>query len=197
MALIPTPVPGATPLDPDEIAGLIPRGVLTQQDLNLVESENILLAEAWLASTRLPAVLDDEFARTLHRKMFDRTWRWAGLYRNSEKNIGIAPGGIGPAMRNLMADVHEQIESRAYGVAKAVVLFHHRLTRIHPFANGNGRHARMLADVMMRRHDLPPFTWGRGDLFHPGEARAAYIAALREADGGHAGPLLAFLEVAD
>ena len=197
MALNPVHAPGATPLDPDEIAGLIPGFVTTQEELNLVESENILEAEAWLAGARRFDVLDDGFARALHKRMFGKTWRWAGHYRSTEKNIGIAPENVAVALRDLMADVRAQIESQAWPVPEIAARFHHRLTRIHAFANGNGRHARLMTDLLMRQCGWPPFTWGRGDLVHAGDERTAYIAALHSADQGDFAGLLAFLGASD
>ena len=195
MALKPDHPPGATPLDPDEIAGLIPSGVSAQEQLNLWESENILAAEAWVAGLRRLDVLDERFLRELHRRMFDRTWRWAGIFRKSGKNIGIAPELIAPAIRDLVEDVRAQIEAKAMPIAEIAARFHHRLTRIHPFANGNGRHARMMTDLLLRQHGAVPFTWGQGDLVHAGELRSAYIAALRAADAHDYAPLFAFLGV--
>lgn len=195
MALTPDAPPGATPLDPDEITGLIPSGIATQEQLNLWESENILAAETWAAGLRRLDVLDEGFVRELHRRMFGHTWRWAGRFRRTEKNIGIAPEQIAPAIRNLLEDTRVQVEAKAYPLAEIAARFHHRLTRIHPFANGNGRHARMLTDLLMRQLGMRPFGWGRGDLVHVGEVRTAYIAALRAADAGEFEPLLEFLGV--
>lgn len=184
--------PGATPLDPDEIEGLIPPGIATQGQLNLWESENILEAEAWVAGLRRLDVLEEAFVRELHARMFDRTWRWAGAYRKSEKNIGIAPEKIAPAILDLVRDARAQVEGRSLPIDEIAIRFHHRLTRIHPFANGNGRHARMITDLLLWQHGAKPFTWGRGDLVRAGNVRDAYIAALHAADGGNYAPLLAF-----
>lgn len=197
MALKPRHAPGATPLDPDEVAGLIPHAVTTQEELNLFESENILEAEAWIAGVRRLDVLDDAFARSLHKRMFGNTWRWAGQYRTTEKNIGIAPEKIAVAMRELMADVRAQLDSKAWPVHEIAARFHHRLTRIHAFANGNGRHARLMTDLLLRQCGVPPFSWGRGDLVHVGDERTAYIAALHDADQGDFTTLLAFLHAGE
>lgn len=195
MALIPNEPPGATPLDPDEVAALIPAGVTTQEQLNLWESENILEAEGWIAGQHRIEVLDERFLKELHRRMFGRTWRWAGRYRNSGKNIGVAAEQIAPAVRDLLEDVRAQIQARDLPVEEIAARFHHRLTRIHPFANGNGRHARLATDLLLRQLGARPFNWGRADLVHPGEARSAYIAALRAADDHDMGPLMGFLGV--
>lgn len=163
MALIPNEPPGATPLDPDEVVALIPAGVTTQEQLNLWESENILEAEGWIAGLHRIEVLDERFLKELHRRMFGRTWRWAGRYRNSGKNIGVAAEQIAPAVRDLLEDVRAQIQARNLPAEEIAARFHHRLTRIHPFANGNGRHARLATDLLLRQLGARPTTttWGR------------------------------------
>lgn len=196
MALTPGQPPGATPLDPDEAAALLPASLTTQEMLNNWEAENILEAESWLATRARVDVLDERFIRALHARMFGRTWRWAGTFRTSGKNIGIAPELIAPAIRDLVLDVRAQVAAKAMPVEEIAARFHHRLTRIHPFANGNGRHARLVTDLLLRQLGAAPFTWGRGDLVHAGEVRSAYIAALRAADDHDLNPLLAFLGVA-
>jgi Fic-DOC domain mobile mystery protein B len=185
--------PGATPLDPDEAVGLIPRHITTQAQLNEWEFANILDAQRWAFGLRRRQVLDDKFARDLHKRMFGKTWRWAGQYRTSEKNIGIAPGSIAVELRNLVKDVRAQLEARAFSIDELAARFHHRLTVIHPFANGNGRHARLMIDVLLKRQQAELFTWGKGDLVRDGEVRGRYIDALRAADRHDYGPLVAFV----
>lgn len=74
------------------------------------------------------------------------------------------------------------------------VRFHHRLVRIHPFPNRNGRHSRQAADYFMRALGRPPFTWGAiGAAGDVDGTRQRYWAALREADRGSLGPLEAFV----
>lgn len=80
----------------------------------------------------------------------------------------------------------------AYPPAEIGARFHHRLVSIHPFANGNGRHARLMADLLMENMGEKPLTWGRTNLASAGEARARYIAALQAADRGDLKPLIAF-----
>ncbi len=81
--------PGATPLDPDEAAGLIPTHISTQADLNAWEQLNIAQGDQWAARQTKRELLDEGFVRDLHKQMFDKTWRWAGSFRNSNKNIGV------------------------------------------------------------------------------------------------------------
>lgn len=183
----------ATPLDADEAEGLIPTHVTTQQQLNAWEQENILAAERWLFwSPRVRAEPTREFLVGLHRRMFDRTWRWAGEFRRTEKNIGIDPHRIGIAVRDLCDDVRFWLEHGTYEVDEAAVRFHHRLVAIHLFPNGNGRHARMVADAVAARAGKPRFSWGSHDLAEIGAVRKRYITALQQADRGDISPLLGF-----
>lgn len=184
---------GGTPLDPDEAAGLIPRGVSTLEQLNAYEQENLLEAMAWLSTARKREVLDDEFIRELHRRMFGRTWQWSGRYRSTEKNIGVAPERIGVAVRELIANVRAQLDAAEHPLDEIAARFHHQLVSIHPFANGNGRHARLMTDLLLQRQGARAFSWGRDDLMRHGPAREAYVAALRSADARDFAPLLHFV----
>ena len=193
MAIAKVEAPGATPLDPDEAAGLLPTGVTTVEALNAYESENILAALGWLESVKRKDPLDDEFLRELHRRMFDRTWRWSGRYRQSEKNIGIDPARIAVAVRELTLDVRMQVDAAGADLDAIAARFHHRLVWIHPFANGNGRHARLAADLLLEQGGRERFSWGAGDLMVDGPARQSYIESLRKADGGDLAPLIRFV----
>ena len=192
MALTPDTPAGATELDADEAAGLIPKSLTTRAQLDEFESANIAEAMAWSATKRRD-VLAEGFLRDLHRRMFGRVWRWAGLFRASGKNIGIAAHDVPAAMRDLVEDAKAQIAAGHTPVDEVAARFHHRLTRIHPFANGNGRHARLATDLLLEQLGERHFSWGAADLKHAVEAREQYIAALRAADGGNHRPLLDFL----
>jgi Fic-DOC domain mobile mystery protein B len=185
---------GATPLDADEMAGLIPSGISTRSQLDELEAANIVDALNWALDGKHD-VLSDEFARKLHQRMFGNVWKWAGNHRASEKNIGIAPHDIGASMQDLMKDVRAQIASGQLTAEEIAVHFHHRLTKIHAFANGNGRHARLMTDLLLGQLGREPFEWGASDLVHEGDVRTRYIAALRSADAKDYAPLREFLEV--
>jgi Fic-DOC domain mobile mystery protein B len=184
--------PGATPLDPNEIEGLLPSHVRTQEELNEWEQANIGRALGWLATARKRDVLDEKFVRDLHKRMFDGTWRWAGIFRNTERNIGVASEQIAPKLRDLLDDTRYWLQHGTYAIDESAARFHHRLVSIHCFANGNGRHARLLTDLLLRANGASPFSWGRADLVHSGVARDNYLAALRSADAGDCMELLRF-----
>lgn len=174
---------GATPLDQDEIIGLIPPHITTQQQLNEWESANILQAELWLFSRHNHGdFLSLNFTKQIHAKMFDNTWLWAGQFRTTEKNIGISPFKITTDLNNLLEDVRYQLLNNVISVDEIAYRFHHRLVAIHPFANGNGRHARLHTDLVLVQAGQPRFTWGRKKLDAKGFVRNQYINALRNAD---------------
>jgi Fic-DOC domain mobile mystery protein B len=183
--------PGATPLDADERASLIPGHIATQGDLNEWEQLNILQGERRARSQRRE-ILDEQFLRRLHREMFGETWRWAGRFRTSDKNIGVDWLHIGVEVKNLLDDVRYQLEHGGIPADEIAIRFHHRLVAIHPFPNGNGRHARLMADLLAERLGRPRFTWGSASLVDANDARQRYIAALRAADSRDIAPLLAF-----
>lgn len=184
---------GQTPLDPDERAGLIPEHLATKGDLNDWEQENLLRAVRWLKRVRSPDVLSEAFCRTLHSKMFDQTWTWAGTFRRSDKNIGCDWTQVGARLAQLLANTRWWIEHNAFHYDEIAARFHRDLVWIHPFPNGNGRHARMMADALLRSLDQPSFSWGGGgNLVNVSEARTRYLEALRAADRDDYQPLLAF-----
>ena len=134
------------------------------------------------------------FVRDIHRQLFGDVWKWAGTFRTTEKNIGVDPLEIAVQLRMLLGDVHFWIKNETYGPEEIAIRFHHRLVSIHVFPNGNGRHARIMADALLTKSfNKQPIDWARGhDLQSMGERRKEYIVALRKADGGNYDPLFLF-----
>ena len=185
---------GQTPLDPDEASQLVPSHLVTQAALNEWEQANILQAVRWLARARVGEVLTEGFCRELHRRMFGRTWKWAGTFRLSNKNIGCDWTEVPVRLRQLLDNARFWLDEKVYPVDVAAARFHHQLVLVHPFPNGNGRHARLMTDRWLRQCGTKPFSWGDGaDLVAQSTARDRYLAALRAADNGDCEPLLAFL----
>jgi Fic-DOC domain mobile mystery protein B len=125
--------------------------------------------------------------------MFGRTWRWAGKFRRTLKNIGVPPETIATELEKLLAVLSYWVEHGTYDPDEIAIRFHHRLVAIHPFSNGNGRHAREMTDRLLVHLGRPRLTWGAATLHAPGEARARYLEALRAADGGEYQPLRDFV----
>lgn len=185
---------GATPLDPDEADGLIPSHITTQGQLNEWELVNIVDGERWAFSRKQKNLLGIEFVRRLHKRMFGDTWRWAGTFRSTEKNIGVDPARIQPALLDLFKDVGTQLEHKSYSLDEIAARFSHRLVSIHPFANGNGRLSRAMADLLLVQQGAERFSWGaKKNIVSEGDTRQAYLDALRAADARDYAPLLAFV----
>ena len=182
----------ATPLTAEERDGLIPSYITLRHELNEVEQANILEAEQW-AFARKRDVLDERFLTALHKRMFGRVWRWAGKFRLTERNVGVDPYRIATDLRQLLDDSRYWIARGTYPPDEICTRFHHRLVAIHPFPNGNGRHARLATDLLLVALGQSRFSWGRTSLVTPGETRQAYVAALRAADARDIRPLLEFV----
>ncbi|MCH7934339.1 MAG: mobile mystery protein B [Gemmatimonadetes bacterium] len=183
---------GASPIDADEAEGLIPGHIHTRGELNAWEQQNIIEAARWVRTATEPALRESTILG-LHKRMFDRTWEWAGRYRTSEKNIGVFWADIGVEVRKFVDDGAYWLEHDVSSVDEAAARLHHRLVLIHPFANGNGRHARLWCDLLLKQNGRPMFSWSSEELDRAGESRQRYIEALRKADGGDFGPLLGLL----
>jgi Fic-DOC domain mobile mystery protein B len=182
----------STPLTEEEREDLIPSYIALRPELNEAEQANILEAEEW-AFARKRDVLDERFLTGLHKRMFGRVWCWAGKFRKTERNIGIDAYRITVELRQLLDDCRYWIEHSTYAPDEIAARFHHRLVWIHPFPNGNGRHARTATDLLLVSMGRPRLTWGRVNLVDPGETRQRYVDALRAADHHDIGPLLEFV----
>ena len=175
-----------TPIRPEEAEQLIPR-ISTIGELNEYEALNILRAREWAFDNRTMKStdpLEEPYVRKLHQRMFANVWKWAGTYRKHELNIGCDPREILQRIPQLLGNVQYWLEHKTFLFDECFVRFHHQLvSKIHPFPNGNGRHARMMTDVLAVKYGQPEFTWGAGaNLVAEGDARAQYLAALRALD---------------
>jgi Fic-DOC domain mobile mystery protein B len=182
----------STPLTPEEREGLIPSYITLRRELNEAEQVNILAAERW-AFSRKRNVLDEAFLSRLHLRMLRDVWRRAVEYRTTPRNIGVDAWRVGTELRQLLDDTGFWIEYGTYESDEIAVRFHHKLVWIHPFANGNGRPARLAADLLLVQLGRKRFTWGRGSLTSIGQLRANYVSALRAADNHDYEPLKAFV----
>lgn len=182
----------ATPLTPEEQRDLARSDISSRHELNEVEQANILRGQDWALRRRGPLLLSEKFIADLHEHMFGEVWRWAGEFRRSERNIGIPFYRIPIDLHQTLDEVNAWIEYKAYSTDEIAVRFHHRLVAIHPFPNGNGRHARLMADLLVMQLGGDRFSWGRVNLRDASEVRARYITALQAADNHDYRPLLAF-----
>ena len=183
----------ATPINQDETFNLIPSGIITQDDLNVFEQKNIKDAEDWLFRGKNKKLkISDDFIRKIHKKMFDKTWKWAGKYRTQDMNIGTDWQRIPQDMIYLCDDLNYQLDNKIYEIDEIAVRFSHRLVLIHPFQNGNGRLSRLVADWIVWANGKPRLTWGNVSLTEQSEIRKKYINALKKADEHDISDLLEF-----
>lgn len=181
----------ATPLTAEEREGLIPSHVTLHRELNELEQQNILEADTWVFARRHNP-LRRAFLRSLHHRMFGKVWRWAGVYRSSNKNIGVDREQIQIRLDEALDNVRYWIEHKTFPPDEIAVRFHHELVFIHPFPNGNGRWSRLMADILAIRLGQPRFSWGSSSLRAADKTRQAYIEALKAADNHDFTALIAF-----
>ncbi|MCB1675102.1 MAG: mobile mystery protein B [Halioglobus sp.] len=186
---------GATPLDPDELDGMKFKHVSIRGELDQLEQAGITEGLKWLDKQKNPDVLSEAFVLELHKRLFGSVWKWAGTFRRTEKNIGVDPIQVAIQLRQLLDDAKYWVEHDTYSPKELAARFHHKLVFIHPFPNGNGRHARIMADaVLTKLLNEPAIDWAGGyRLEAMNERRDQYIAALRAADGHDMSALLEFV----
>lgn len=182
----------ATPLEEDEKEGLIPSYITTRGELNEAEQANILEATEW-AFARKRDVLEERFLDKLHTRMFKHVWKWAGEHRRTDKNVGVDAYQIPTELRRMVDDCIYWIDNETYPLDDIGAQFHHRLVWVHAFPNGNGRHARLATDLLLKSLGRTSFTWGQNSLVDAGETRMRYVKALRAADKHDFAPLKVFV----
>jgi Fic-DOC domain mobile mystery protein B len=174
---------GSTLLDPDEINGLKIIYINTRAELDRWELENIQEGLIWAERQKPLKLITEEFIPTLHKKMFSKVWKWAGTFRKTNKNIGVNWPYIPSELRNLIGDLDYWVKNNSFTPLEIGARFHHRLVWIHPFPNGNGRHARLITDLIITRYFcVKPFTWGSNLALETDALRKTYIDALKAAD---------------
>lgn len=186
---------GQTPLEEEEKEGLKIKSITTQGELDEFEQLNIEKAVEWTIHTKLKSenILTEKFIKDLHKKMYSDVWKWAGEFRRTEKNIGISWTKIGIELKNLLDDTKYWIENKTYLPEEIAIRFKHRIVSIHCFPNGNGRHSRMMADIIIESiFGKEIFSWHQSNMVKANETRKEYINALRKADNGNIVPLIKF-----
>ncbi|MEI7523042.1 MAG: mobile mystery protein B [Mariniphaga sp.] len=184
-----------TPLDEDEKEGLLIPTIATRSELDEFEQQNIEDTIHWvLARSFKPMeILTEKFAKNLHRRMYGNVWGWAGKFRKTNKNIGVDKWAISSSLKNLFDDTTFWTEHNTFEPDEIAIRFKHRLVCIHCFPNGNGRHSRLMADVIIDKiFKRPVFSWGASSFLHQSDARTTYLKALREADKNNYQQLISF-----
>lgn len=186
---------GQTPLDEDEKEGLLIQSIATRGELDEFEQQNIEDAIQWSLTRKFKSerILSESFIKELHKRMYKNVWRWAGEYRKTNKNIGVDKLDIPVALRSLIDDASYWLKHNVYEPAEFAIRFKHRLVSIHCFPNGNGRHSRMIADIIVEKiFQQTVFSWGGASLSEDMDIRAQYLKAIRKADIGDFELLLKF-----
>lgn len=188
---------GQTPLDADEMDAILIPNVITRGELDEVEQRNIEDAIRWTLERRRrftsDEILSEQFIMDLHKRMYGEVWSWAGYFRKTNKNIGVDKYEIGIRLRALLDDCRHWIKHKTFPEDEIAVRFKHRIVSIHCFPNGNGRHSRLMADLIIEKiFDNDVFSWGGRHLIKRSNFRSIYLKALREADWGNIDPLVAF-----
>lgn len=186
---------GQTPLDEDEKEGLLIKTISTRGELDEFEQNNIEQAIAWTLrrSFKPDVILTEAFIKDVHKRMYGDVWRWAGEFRYTNKNIGVDKWQIPTELKYLLDDARYWIDNQTFSPEEIAIRFKHRIVSIHCFANGNGRHSRLMADIIIEKiFGMPVFSWGAANLVKQGDARMNYLKAVRVADGGEMGMLMEF-----
>lgn len=188
---------GQTPLDEDEKDGLLIPTIATREELDEFEQQNIEDALQWILtkSFKMETILTERFVCDLHKRMYGGIWGWAGKFRKTDKNLGVDKWQIPTALKTLCEDSMYWVENEVYLPEEIAIRFKHRIVSIHCFPNGNGRHSRLMADIIISKvFKRPLFSWGTRDLVHKGDVRNLYLKGLREADNGCFQSLLKFVK---
>ena len=156
-----TPGYGETPLPHDELTALLPHVVKVLEkpvsraavyDLEQAVQEQVsedLLTAAFNGSLSLDELLTDYFVRDLHERLYGDIWSWAGRWRQRDVNIGVDPRQIAVELRSALDNIRYRWEHTDDWTARDLGLATHAETvRVHPFADGNGRTTRLLADLV-------------------------------------------------
>lgn len=188
-------IDGQTPLNEEEQDGLLIPSITTREELDEFEQLNIEKAIQWTFGKKWKAeqLFTEKFVKDLHKRMYGEVWKWAGAFRASEKNIGIKSYLIPSELKMLLDDALFWVQNGTYSPEELAIRFKHRLVSIHCFSNGNGRHSRLMADLIMEKvFNATFFSWGSTNLVKANETRTAYIKAVKMADKHDLHPLIDF-----
>jgi len=186
---------GQTPLDEEEKDGLLITTISTRGELDEFEQQNIEQAVQWTLgrSFKPELIFTEAFIRLVHQRMYGDVWAWAGDFRKTNKNLGVDKWQIPTELRYLLDDAGHWHENNTYPPDEMAIRFKHRIVSIHCFPNGNGRHSRLMADIIIEKiYKQPVFSWGAANLSSNSDIRVAYLKAIKTADAGDFGLLLAF-----
>lgn len=187
---------GQTPLDTEELEGLRINTISTKSELDEFEQQNIEEVMLWVSGKKWKKekIFSEAFVLDLHKRMYKNVWKWAGTYRKTEKNIGVSSYQIPMELKKLLDDTLFWIDNDTYTPDEIAIRFKHRLVAIHCFPNGNGRHSRLMADIIVEKlYGLLPFSWGVKQKNVTKEmVRKEYIYSVKEGDRNNINSLIDF-----
>jgi len=184
---------GQTVLSPVEKKGLKLTHISNMKELDEAEQMNINEGLLWLQGQKSEDYISEDFFQKLHLKLFGKVWRWAGVYRHTNKNIGIDYWKVPREMNGFVENANYWLKNKSYpDWPEFLAHFHHKLVFIHPFPNGNGRFSRIVTNHLckMNQHEAP--TWQAH--LEPKVRRGHYIKSLREADDKQYSKLIDFFK---
>jgi len=186
---------GQTPLEEEEKEGLLIKHITTKRELDEFEQQNIEKAIEWVITRKftIENVLNEGFILDLHKRMFGDVWSWAGKFRTSNKNIGVDKLLISTSLFQLNENCKYWIQNNTFMPDNIAIEYKHQIVKIHPFANGNGRYSRLMADIIIEKIlGGEIFTWGKVSLIQKSDNRTKYIDSIKVADKGDIKPLIEF-----
>ncbi|MEM9896236.1 MAG: mobile mystery protein B [Bacteroidota bacterium] len=186
---------GQTPIEEEEKAELLIPTISTKKELDEFEQKNIEESMQWLLRKKFTAdqVFTEKFIKELHGRMFGHVWRWAGTFRLTQKNIGVDYWQISLSLKMLLDDAITWYKDSVFEPDELAIRFKHRLVSIHCFPNGNGRHSRLLADLIIEKiFTGEVFSWGSQNLSSLDGQRDLYIRSLKAADQQNIRQLISF-----
>lgn len=195
MGLILDYTDGQTPLEEEEKEGLLIPGINTRRELDEFEQQNIEQAILWTMGKRfkMESILTEAFIRNIHKRMYGDVWAWAGEFRKTNKNLGVDKWQISTQLKILLDDAEYWYQNKTFSPDEFAMRFSHKLVSIHCFTNGNGRHSRLMADIIIDKIFYQPvYSWGAGKIVKESDQRSRYLKAMREADKGNMEMLIEF-----
>jgi Fic-DOC domain mobile mystery protein B len=179
---------------PFDGSGLKIKSIKTRRQLNEAEFESILrVTKKYLMSKPSQKLAPFTFGwlLELHREILGSIWSWAGEIRTTQKNIGVSANIVTAELGVIAIESEKRHSETGDLVIATAAEFHHRAVWVHPFEDGNGRWARLLANIWLMQHDQPVIIWPASDLRDTeSPIRGEYIAAMKHADLRNYGPLI-------
>ena len=195
MGLIIDYIDGQTPIDEEEKEGLRIKSITTRAELDEFEQYNIEKAIEWTIGKKWNSdfILSEDFIKQLHYKMFCDVWTWAGEFRKTNKNMGVAFYQIPTSLKQLIDNSKYWLENKTYNDDEFAIRFKHQIVSIHCFSNGNGRHSRLMADIIISQiFKKAVFNWSMNSLNKDVENRTLYLQAIKKADKGDISELITY-----